>query len=65
MAVPKRRTSRGKRNSRRANHDRITAPTVVRCPECGEPMRPHRVCGSCGHYKGREVVATEQEGAEE
>ncbi|MBI2898095.1 MAG: 50S ribosomal protein L32 [Deltaproteobacteria bacterium] len=65
MAVPKRRTSRGKRKSRRANHDRITAPTVVACPQCGEPMRPHRVCAKCGTYKGREVLRTEQEGAEE
>jgi large subunit ribosomal protein L32 len=63
MAVPKRRTSRAKRDSRRANHDRIEAPTVVRCPQCSEPTRPHRVCPSCGHYKGREVVKVEEEEA--
>ena len=26
------------------------------CPNCGEQKRPHHVCGSCGHYDGREVA---------
>lgn len=55
MAVPKRRTSRSKRNIRRANHDKVTAPNLVPCPKCGEPVVPHRACGACGHYKGRAV----------
>jgi large subunit ribosomal protein L32 len=42
---------------RRANHDRVTAPNLVACANCGEPAVPHRACASCGHYKGREVVA--------
>jgi large subunit ribosomal protein L32 len=58
VAVPKRRTSRMKRNQRRAQHDKVTAPNVIPCPNCGDMMIPHRVCGSCGHYKGREVIAT-------
>lgn len=57
MAVPKKKTSRTRRNRRRANHDRVAAPAVVMCDHCGEPKRPHRVCGQCGHYNGREVVA--------
>ena len=56
MAVPKRRTPRAKRNQRRANHDRISAPNIIPCPNCGEMMIPHRVCPSCGHYAGREVI---------
>ena len=62
MAVPKRRTSRSKRNMRRANHDKVTAPNLVACSNCGEPSLPHRACASCGHYKGRAVttVATEK-----
>ena len=55
MATPKRRTSRSKRNMRRANHDKVTAPNLVPCPNCGEPVVPHRVCGACGQYKGRQV----------
>jgi large subunit ribosomal protein L32 len=56
VAVPKRRTSRSKRNIRRANHDKVTAPQLVACPNCGEPSVPHRACPSCGHYKGRAVA---------
>ncbi len=59
MAVPKRRTTRSKRDMRRANHDKVTAPTLVACPKCGDTMVPHRVCPACGHYKGREVVKKE------
>ncbi|MHB8393888.1 MAG: 50S ribosomal protein L32 [Candidatus Dormibacteria bacterium] len=29
------------------------------CPRCRQPRRPHNVCANCGHYKGREVIATE------
>ena len=56
MAVPKRRKSRSQRDKRRANHDKVTAPNFVPCPKCGDMTLPHRVCGSCGHYKGRKVV---------
>ncbi len=56
MAVPKRRTSRSKRDMRRANHDKISAPAIVRCPNCGDIKRPHRVCGACGFYDGEAVV---------
>jgi large subunit ribosomal protein L32 len=58
VAVPKRRTSRSKRNIRRANHDKVTAPQLIACGNCGEPVVPHRVCASCGHYKGRAVKET-------
>lgn len=61
MAVPKRKTTRARRDKRRANHDRVTPPNVIPCPNCGDMMRPHRVCAACGHYKGREVVSVEAE----
>jgi len=56
VAVPKRRTSRAKRDQRRAHHDKVTAPQLIECPNCGDMMVPHRVCPSCGHYKERAVV---------
>ena len=40
---------------RRANHDKVTPVQLTACANCGEPTVPHRVCASCGHYKGREV----------
>jgi large subunit ribosomal protein L32 len=57
VAVPKRRTSRSKRNMRRANHDKVVAPQLIACANCGEPSIPHRACASCGHYKGKAVKA--------
>ena len=56
MAVPKRRKSSSKRNMRRANHDKVTAPNLVPCSNCSAPMVPHRVCSACGFYKGRSVL---------
>jgi large subunit ribosomal protein L32 len=60
MAVPKRRTSRAKRDKRRS-HDSMTTPARSNCPQCGEPKLPHRVCGKCGTYRGREVIQIDDE----
>lgn len=56
MAVPKRRTTSSKRDMRRAQHDRITAPNLIPCPNCSAPTLPHRVCPECGQYGGRQVL---------
>jgi large subunit ribosomal protein L32 len=56
VAVPKRRMTSSKRDMRRANHDKVTAPNVVPCSNCSAPMISHRVCPSCGHYAGKAVV---------
>ena len=59
MAVPKRKVSPSRRDSRRS-HDALKAVEVIECPNCGEVKRPHHVCQACGFYAGREVVeATE------
>ncbi len=59
MAVPKRRLSSSKRDMRRANHDKVSAPNVVPCPNCSAPTVSHRVCPSCGFYKGKAVLKTD------
>ena len=56
MAVPKRKTSKARRDKRRANW-KLAVPGVVACPQCGEPKMPHRICKVCGYYNGKEVVA--------
>jgi large subunit ribosomal protein L32 len=58
MAVPKRRRTGSKMRMRRA-HWRVKAPTYSACPHCRQPKMPHRVCGNCGYYAGRQVVETE------
>ena len=60
MAVPKRRTSRARRNKRRA-HDAIGTPARSVCPQCQEPKAPHRVCAKCGTYREREIIKTDEE----
>jgi len=59
MGVPKRKTSRSRRNNRRS-HDGLDTPAVSVCPKCKETKLPHRICPACGTYKGR-VVLEEQE----
>ena len=60
MAVPQNRVTRSKRGMRRS-HDSLTAVSSTECPNCGEQKLPHHVCGACGHYAGREVVAQADE----
>ncbi len=60
MAVPKRKTTRSRRDMRRAHHDKVTAPNAIPCPNCGDMMLPHRVCPVCGHYKGRSIIKKEE-----
>ncbi|HEX5774148.1 MAG TPA: 50S ribosomal protein L32, partial [Geomobilimonas sp.] len=52
MAVPKKKTSKSRKNMRRA-HDFLTPPNVSTCPQCKAPKLPHRACPSCGTYKGK------------
>ena len=60
MAVPKRKKSKSKRDKRRT-HQKTDAPNLSSCPECGEAKLPHRACPSCGSYKGRTVIETEED----
>lgn len=59
MAVPKRKTSKQRRNKRRASAYRFRKPTTVECSNCHEAKLPHRVCPNCGYYDGKEVVTVD------
>ncbi len=62
MANPTSRHCRSRRDKRRAGW-KGEVPSLGKCPECGEPREPHRVCPSCGSYKGRKVLEiVEKEG---
>ena len=58
MAVPKRKTSKARRDKRRANW-KLVIPGMVKCERCAEYRIPHRVCKACGYYKGVEVLKKE------
>ena len=60
MALPKRKQSR-QRSRKRRTHYKLSAPSVSTCPDCGEIKPPHRVCPSCGFYKGRTFNKEEAE----
>ncbi|NMA93166.1 MAG: 50S ribosomal protein L32 [Clostridiales bacterium] len=60
MAVPKRRTSKAKKSSRKSVNMAKSAPALSTCSKCHEPKIPHRVCPNCGHYDGREIIAEEE-----
>jgi large subunit ribosomal protein L32 len=57
--LPKKKHSRTRRDKRRT-HDALESSNLVQCSNCGEMRLPHRVCPSCGFYKGREVIEVEE-----
>ncbi len=58
MAVPKNKTSKSRKNKRRANW-KMSTPNLIKCSRCGELTMPHRVCKACGSYNNREIIPTE------
>ena len=56
MAVPQNKVTPSRRGRRRS-HDALRGSSFAECPNCGELKRPHHVCGACGFYAGREVIA--------
>ena len=57
MGVPKRRMSKMRLRTRKAANRPKSAPQSSVCGQCGSRMQPHRVCPSCGYYKGRQVLS--------
>lgn len=55
MPVPKRKTSKSRIRARKASH-RTLLPAASACPNCGAPRELHRVCPSCGFYRGKKVM---------
>ena len=55
MSVPAKRRSRAKGRRGRA-HQALAKIHLVKCPKCGKPTLPHRVCPLCGTYQGKEII---------
>ena len=60
MAVPKKRTSKSKRDMRRSHHALKRTYAVI-CPSCGAPSLRHRACPECGEYRGNAVAKAKDE----
>ena len=55
MAVPKRKTSKSKRNMRRSHHG-IDNINIIIDKDSGEPRLSHKIDMSTGVYKGRQIL---------
>lgn len=55
MAVPKRKTSKSKRNMRRSHHA-LKPVNWAEDATTGEPVRPHHIDLKTGMYKGKQVI---------
>ena len=55
MAVPKRKTSKSKRNKRRSHH-RISSINVVEDKKSGEFRLSHHIDLKTGRYNGRQIL---------
>ncbi len=69
MAVPKKRTSVRRKGLRRAGqHHKLYRKHTFTCSNCGATTLPHRICDTCGQYKGKQflkVKVAAEETAEE
>ncbi|MDC0343964.1 50S ribosomal protein L32 [Pelagibacteraceae bacterium] len=55
MAVPKRKTSKSKRNQRRSHH-RISPVNIVEDKKSGEYKLSHHVDLKTGYYNGKKIL---------
>ena len=61
MAVPKRKTSKAKRNSRQSANMKKSLPGISICPQCHQPKLPHRDRrgGIRVHNKQQKIITKE------
>ena len=59
MAVPKRKTSKSKRNMR-SSHDKIEELNIILDKNSGEPRLQHRIDLSTGMYNGKAILVKKE-----
>ncbi|MGI6701455.1 MAG: 50S ribosomal protein L32 [Christensenellales bacterium] len=64
MAVPKRKISKQRRNTRAANW-KLDAVNLSECPHCHELILSHKACPHCGFYDGKKVIDIKIKAAKE
>ncbi len=60
MPVPKRKTSKSRRDKRSSTWF-IRPKAIIECDNCSKPLSPHVACAECGFYKGAKVLRTKAE----
>lgn len=60
MPVPKRKTSKARRNKRHANKG-LEVSNFTHCANSGAAVASHTVCLESGYYKGIKVITTKQD----
>ena len=63
MAVPKKKISKSKRNSRRA-HDGISKVSISYDSVTGEPKLPHHISLKDGYYNGKQIIKPKEDNKE-
>ena len=63
MAVPKKKTTKSKRNMRRSHHAQPLINVIID-PETGEYKLPHHLSTVDGTYKGRKVLVAKKSAEE-
>ncbi|MBI2855233.1 MAG: 50S ribosomal protein L32 [Chloroflexi bacterium] len=58
-ALPKKKRTRARIGPRKIGY-RLWTPALSPCPQCHNPRRSHRICPTCGYYRGREVISKDQ-----
>ncbi len=53
MAVPKRKVSKSRRDSRRSEVSKLSAPALAVCPQCKAVKAPHKACPECGYVNDK------------
>lgn len=56
MGVQQSRRSKSRTRRKRAVWISTEKPNTMECPQCRAVKLPHRLCGECGYYNGRQVV---------
>ncbi|GHS92899.1 50S ribosomal protein L32 [Alphaproteobacteria bacterium] len=54
MAVPKKKTTKSRRDMRRS-HDRLAPIFLVECESCGQKKMKHHMCKYCETYHNKAV----------
>ena len=55
MAVPKRKTSKSRRNQRRSHH-KVSAKNVIEDKKSGEYRLSHHIDLKTGYYNGKKIL---------